>query len=148
MKVSKKAEYGIQAVLAIARAPRNKPIQIQQLADSENIPVKFLEQILLTLRKGQLLQSKRGVGGGYQLNRPPDQFSVGDVIRLIDGEFIPIECLGGGHAQSRPTPGTLRCGITEYFAELQKMVDAYFDGHTIEDLLAMEQPGDALAFDI
>ncbi|MEM9282435.1 MAG: Rrf2 family transcriptional regulator, partial [Verrucomicrobiota bacterium] len=71
MKVSKKAEYALQAVLAMARAPKNQPVQIQELAEAENIPVKFLEQILLTLKKGQLLQSKRGVGGGYQLNRAP-----------------------------------------------------------------------------
>ena len=93
MKVSKKAEYALRAVVAMARAPRNHPLQIQELADSEGIPVKFLEQILLALKKGRLLQSKRGVGGGYQLNQRADQISVGDILRLIDGDFIPIDTM-------------------------------------------------------
>ncbi|MEM8955802.1 MAG: Rrf2 family transcriptional regulator [Verrucomicrobiota bacterium] len=139
MKVSKKAEYALQAVLAIARAPKHPPIQIQELADAEHIPVKFLEQILLTLKKGQLLQSKRGVGGGYQLNRAPFEISVGDVIRLIDGEFIPID---------RVAEGSSNCALTHFFTQLQKIVDHQLDNHSIEDLLAMERPKDALAFEI
>ncbi|MEM7145570.1 MAG: Rrf2 family transcriptional regulator [Verrucomicrobiota bacterium] len=139
MKVSKKAEYALQAVLAIARAPKHQPIQIQELAEAEDIPVKFLEQILLTLKKGQLLQSKRGVGGGYQLNRSPSEISVGNVIRLIDGDFIPID---------RVTEGSPNCSLTSFFTQLQEIVDQHLDDHTIEDLLAMERPKDVLAFEI
>jgi Rrf2 family protein len=139
MKVSKKAEYALQAVLAMARAPKHQPVQIQELAHAEQIPVKFLEQILPTLKKGQLLQSKRGVGGGYQLNRPANQITVGDVLRLIDGEFIPID---------RVTSGATDCALTQFFCQLQELVNQHLNEHTIEDLLAMERPTDVLAFDI
>jgi Rrf2 family protein len=139
MKVSKKAEYALQAVLAMARAPKHQPVQIQGLAVAEHIPVKFLEQILLTLKKGQLLQSKRGVGGGYQLNRPADQITVGDVLRLIDGDFIPID---------RVTNGPADCALTQFFCQLQEIVDRHLNEHTIEDLLTMERPADVLAFEI
>ena len=94
MRLSKKTEYALRALFAIARAfPNDKAAQrIEQLSKQENIPVKFLEQILLTLRHAGLLSSKRGVGGGYRLARPPAEITVGEVIRTLDGPLTPLPC--------------------------------------------------------
>jgi Rrf2 family protein len=83
MRLSKKAEYGLRALVAIARQPR-RSWSIQELAAQERIPIKFLEQILLGLRHAGVLSSKRGVGGGYTLVRPAEEIRLGDVIAVFD----------------------------------------------------------------
>ena len=142
MKISKKAEYALRAVLAIGRRPREKPVQISELSETESIPVKFLEQILLSLKKAGLLRSKRGAGGGYLIARNPDQITLKQILELIDGPFEPlgIDSDAGGDSQG---PGLSRC-----FAELRQLVNEHLDGHSVQDILDMEQSRDAMAFDI
>ena len=90
MKISKKAEYALRAVIKIARHSQMKPIQISEISESEIIPVKFLEQILVILKKESILKSKRGANGGYLLNKNPRDISVGIILETIDGPFQPI----------------------------------------------------------
>src|SRR5215207_3436449 len=97
MRLSKKAEYGLRALVAIARQPR-RSWSIQELAAQERIPIKFLEQILLSLRHAGILSSKRGVGGGYTLVRAAEEIRLGDVITVFDGPLAPIPC-----SVSKPT---------------------------------------------
>src|SRR6266446_3398382 len=97
MRISKKAEYALRALVAMARPPA-RSWSIHELAGGERIPIKFLEQILLALRRAGILNSKRGVGGGYTLVRAPDDISVGKVIAIFDGPLAPIPC-----AAERPT---------------------------------------------
>ena len=95
MRLSKKTEYALRALFAIARAADGRVTtswRIEELSRQENIPIKFLEQILLSLRNAGLLASKRGVGGGYRMARRPDEISVGEVIRALDGPFTPLPC--------------------------------------------------------
>lgn len=138
MRISKKAEYALKALVAIAHVGRSRPVPIQELAKGDaEFPVKFLEQILLALKNGGLLESKRGVGGGYRMTRPPGQISLADVLYLIDGPFAPL----GDTAQ--PSTGLARC-----FSELQEQVDAFLTSHSIQDIVDSENAGDALAFEI
>ena len=90
MKVSKKAEYALRALVAMGRAREGTNFSIQDLARSEGIPLKFLEQILLALKNGGLLRSKRGVGGGYQLVAKPARITLGEVVSIFDGSFDPL----------------------------------------------------------
>ena len=80
MKLSKKAEYAMRALLAMARSPDIPTFAIQDIAASERIPLKFLEQILLTLKNGGLLKSKRGVGGGYQFHKSAARVTLGEIM--------------------------------------------------------------------
>ena len=91
MRISKKAEYALRALVAISRHP-GKSWSIQELATGEKIPIKFLEQILLSLRRAGILASKRGVGGGYTLLRNPADVSLGEVITIFDGPTAPVAC--------------------------------------------------------
>ena len=92
MKLSKKTEYALRALAELAMNQEEGNLQAQELARREKIPMKFLEQILLVLKKAGVLRSRRGAGGGYLLNRPPEQVSLGEVVRLIEGPLVLLEC--------------------------------------------------------
>lgn len=149
MKLSKKAEYAMRALLAMARSPETGTFSIQDIASSERIPLKFLEQILLALNKGGLLRSKRGVGGGYQFQKVPARITLGEVITIIDGPFEPIPC-----ASKANTPGALcdcgipgGCGLGQTFAQLRQDVNAWLDSTTLAHVLEREKK-DGDFFDI
>jgi Rrf2 family transcriptional regulator, cysteine metabolism repressor len=94
MKITYKGDYSLKAILDLALHYNKGVLPIQELAKKGDIPNKFLEQILLTLKKGGFVGSKRGVGGGYFLARPPESITVGEVIRFIEGPIEPIACAG------------------------------------------------------
>ncbi len=90
MKLSKKAEYSLRALVVLARMPEDTSIQSQQLAEQTEVSLKFLEQILTMLKRAGILQAKRGVGGGYRLNREARVISVAQVIEAIEGELVQL----------------------------------------------------------
>src|SRR6476620_548425 len=92
MRISRRAEYALRALLLIAKDQNERIHQIQDLSERGNIPVKFLEQILLHLRNEGLLTSKRGVGGGYSLRKRPSDIVVLDIVELLDGPIAPLPC--------------------------------------------------------
>jgi Rrf2 family protein len=138
MRLSKKAEYALRAMVAIGRRDQRRPVAIHELSESERIPVKFLEQILLELKNGGLLRSKRGVGGGYLLNRAPSEISLREVVELMDGPFVPMACALPG------TPGRCGCGqpkpcgLGAVFGELQEEVRRFLGGRTLAEVIERE----------
>ena len=142
MRISKKAEYALRALAILGSRPAGTPVQAQELADAGRLPVKFLEQILLSLKRAGLLRSKRGAGGGYQLNRPPTEISVAEVIRLVDG------ALAGGDAGRGLEPGPGCQGLDGCLKELETLVEDFLERETIQSLLSREEPDGVLAFDI
>ena len=92
MKITYKGDYSLKAVLSLALHYNKGVLPIQELAKKGDIPFKFLEQILLTLKKGGFVDSKRGIDGGYFLAKPPETITVGDVIRFIEGPIEPVAC--------------------------------------------------------
>lgn len=137
MKISRKAEYALRAVLAMSRSVPGTVFSIHSLAMDERIPLKFLEQILLVLRKGGLLNSRRGAGGGYHLARPAVRITVGEVIELVDG---PLEILPGGESLSP--------GLTSVFKELRENMHTWLAGMSLADVLQREQAGGVVSFEI
>ncbi|MBB5033657.1 RrF2 family transcriptional regulator [Prosthecobacter vanneervenii] len=135
MKISKKAEYALRALVAMGREREGTNFSIQDLASKEHIPLKFLEQILLALKNGGLLRSKRGVGGGYQLVTHPARITLGEVVTLFDGPFDPVP--GAEHDALGQVFGGLRDQVTQWFAE-----------NTIAHIISKEQPRGAVSFDI
>jgi Rrf2 family protein len=88
--ISKKTIYGLQAAILLAKRYDSGPVLITDLAREGHIPKKFLEAILLELRKNDILKSKKGKGGGYVLGKSPQDISIGDIIRTLDGSFSDI----------------------------------------------------------
>src|SRR5512132_1283863 len=95
MKLSKRGEYALRALidLGLARELGRPQLQISELAEKEKLPVKFLEQILVQLKRAGYLDSKRGKNGGYSLRKPLKEIMIGDVIRSLEGPLAPIRCV-------------------------------------------------------
>ena len=91
--ISQKAKYALRALLSLAKADGACPVQISDIAREQAIPKKFLEQILLEMKKERLVESRRGKQGGYLLARPAADITFGEVLRLIDGPLAPLPCL-------------------------------------------------------
>jgi len=134
-------------MVAMGRRGQARPVLIHELSESERIPVKFLEHILLELKKSGLLRSKRGVGGGYLLNRPTEQISLGEVVELIDGPFVPMTCAQPG-APGRCGCGQAKpCGLGAMFGELQEEVRRFLADRTVADVIRREETA-TLSFEI
>src|SRR5579863_9976943 len=91
-QLSKRTQYGLRALYALARSYGQGPVLISHLAEDESIPRKFLEQILLALKSSGLVESKKGKGGGYALVRPPSEITIAAVIRMMEGPIAPLPC--------------------------------------------------------
>lgn len=146
MRISKKAEYALRALVAIARQP--KSCRIEELSARENIPIKFLEQILLALRHAGVLTSKRGVGGGYALLRPASEISVGEVIRTLDGPLAPVPCAATRPSEKCTCPDPRTCPVRLVMTDLRRDLTALLEQRSIDDLLRLSPASEALAFDI
>jgi Rrf2 family protein len=146
VRISRKAEYALRALVAIAR--HGKSWQIQELSAQENIPVKFLEQILLALRHAGVLTSKRGVGGGYALRKPAPEISIGEVIRVLDGPLALVPCAAEQPGEPCTCPDVRTCPLRLVMTEVRRDLSAMLEGRTIEDMLRLSPASEALAFEI
>ena len=146
MRISKKAEYALRALVAIARQPRSWAIQ--ELSAQENIPIKFLEQILLALRHAGLLSSKRGVGGGYTLLRAPGEITLLEVLRILDGPIALVPCSAEPPTERCTCPDPRSCALRLTMIELRGEITRLLEGRTIEDMMRLSPNPDALAFEI
>ncbi len=95
MKISYKCDYALKIILYMS-APQNSLVHIEELSETQDIPRKFLEQILLDLKKGGFIGSKKGPNGGYYLLKTSDSILLGDIIRFIEGSVYPISCIDPG----------------------------------------------------
>ena len=93
MRITRKSEYALRALVEIALNNGNGVIRTKDIADKENMSLKFLEQVLALLKHRGILETKRGVGGGYIMNRPPETVTLAEVIRLVDGPLAPVCCV-------------------------------------------------------
>ena len=132
MKVTKKGEYAMRALVDLALNYRKGMRQIQDIVREETIPEKFLEQILVILKNAGIIQSKRGIGGGYLLSRSPDKISLGEVIRVIDGPIGPMSCVdksGDGGC-----PKEVVCGIRSVMVDVNNAMTDILDRVTLADV--------------
>lgn len=129
MRLSKRTEYGLRAIVQLARLQPRAYIQSKDLVAREDLPNKFLESILLALRRGGFLESKVGSGGGYRLSRDPRDIRVGDLIRRLEGRLTVAD----EPAVPDPSPGQVAFGLLT--AKLTDAVDDVLDAMTLDELL-------------
>jgi len=96
MRLSAKVEYGVRAMAVLAIHHQGEPLPLREIAEQEQISLKFLEQIFPDLKRAGLVTSMRGSRGGYRLLRPPEEIRVGDIVRAVEGPITPINCLAEG----------------------------------------------------
>jgi Rrf2 family transcriptional regulator, cysteine metabolism repressor len=133
MSVSSKCYYAIRAVYALAEHEGSDPMKIAEIADREQIPIRFLEVILGQLKGGGFVQSRRGAEGGYKLAKPPDQITVGQVMRFVDGPIAPVDCV----SQSRPKECEFHgeCHFFGFWGRVRQAISDVVDKTTFADLL-------------
>ena len=148
MRISRKAEYALRALLLIAKDPPEKVHQIQEVSEHGNIPVKFLEQILLTLRNEGLLTSKRGVGGGYTLRKRPSEMVVLDIIEMLDGPIAPLPCALERSIDPCGCPDPVHCPLRPLMRQARDQLRDLFGNKTIQDLLDEARGEHVLVFEI
>ena len=149
MKLSKKAEYALRAVVAMGRDTAGRTFSIQEIASGERIPLKFLEQILLVLKNGGILRSKRGVGGGYQLARPAKRITIGSILELVEGPGELVPCSASVNKQQPCECGIVgSCALGQTLAELRDQIQRWLDGTTIADVIDRENARTSGSFEI
>ena len=135
MHLSKRGEYGLRALINLASRPDQQAlVQLKDIAAEEQIPLKFLEQILLTLRNAGLVQSKAGRGGGYTLNHPAEDVTLGQVVRVLDGPIAPIKCLSQMAYEPCACPDEETCGLRLVMGDVRSAMTGILDHTTLADV--------------
>ena len=129
LKLSKRTEYGLRALVQLARAWPAHFMQSRDLAKQEKLPNKFLEAILLALRRGGFLESKVGMGGGYRLTRAPKEIKVSDLIKRLEGRSTPVEVKPREH----PTAGEIALDFVG--EKLAGAISNAMDSMSLEELV-------------
>ena len=138
MRLSKRGEYGLRAMIALAEPAleRDAPqmMQIKEISLRENISVKFLEQILLTLKNAGLLHSKMGVGGGYYLARSASEITLGQIFRVLDGPVAPIKCVSQMAYEPCGCPDEQTCGLRLAMSDVRNAIADILDNTSLADI--------------
>ena len=137
MKVSKRGEYALRALIdfGLAQALGRPMLQVSELAAKEDLPVKFLEQILMQLKTGGYLESRRGKHGGYLLALPSENICIGQVIRLIDGPLAPIACVSQSAYERCSCPDEEHCGLRILMLDVRNAISNILDRFTLADIV-------------
>jgi len=133
LKLSNKGIYGIKALYELAHNYGEAPLNIKEISKRHNMPVPFLEQVLNCLKHNGLVKSKRGINGGYMLTRHPNDITIGDAVRALEGPIALCECLI--HKDSlKSNKRAMNCVTSHLYMNLSKKVERAFDSITLMEL--------------
>ena len=140
MKVSTRGDYAARALLSLALHGSDHPTSVKEIAERTGLPQPYLEQILLAVKGAGLVRSKRGVGGGYVLARPPEEITLADILAAVDGPLITLmdehdHCEG-------------HCVLQEVWVGVSEEMRRFLEGYTLADLVARTQVGHVSAEEI
>jgi Rrf2 family protein len=137
--LSKKSKYAINALVYLAKKKDTGPILIAEIAEKQNIPQKFLEAILLDLKRNGILASKRGKGGGYYMLKNPEDVNLADVMRLFDGPIAFIPCVTHNYYEAcEECKNESICGIRDVFLEVRKKSVEILKKATLKEIITRE----------
>lgn len=147
--LSSKAKYGLKAMVYLTRYGQEGPVLIADIAESESIPKKFLDAILLELKNRGFLSSKKGKGGGYTLAKPPQNIMVGDIVRVLDGPLAPVPCVSRtAYRRCEDCRNETTCAIRAVMGEVRDAIAGILDNTTLADMALHKQPEPILMYDI
>lgn len=133
--LSKKTKYGVKALAFLARAEPGVPIQIAEIAKAENISQKFLENILLTLRKNGFLGSRKGKGGGYYMIRPAHEITMAEVMRVLEGPIAMVPCVSlNFYEPCTDCPDEDNCAVHLLMLQVRDRTLEVYGSYTLDDL--------------
>ena len=135
--ISQRAKYALRALIALAQTPSDSSISIADLASAQAIPKKFLEQILLDLKRHGIVHSKRGQQGGYQLLKEPSEITFGRILRIVDGPIALLPCLSKiAYRRCEDCADEKTCEIRKVFAEVADSSRRILDNTTVADAVS------------
>ncbi len=136
MRLSARSQYGLRALIDLVRHASEGPIPLAVLAERNNLPPKFLEQILAVLKHAGLVRTTLGAHGGYTLAADPRQVSIGRVIRLLDGALAPISCVSLRYYEPCTCPDEASCALRDVMIDVRDAILAILDRETLAELAA------------
>lgn len=134
MKLSLRGEYALRALIVLGLNRDAEVVRIQTISEQQNIPKRFLEQILNDLKTAGLLESKRGLAGGYRLRLPPEEITLAAVIRYIEGPLAPVSCVSKNFYEKCSCPDESKCGIRSVMKEVRDAIVKILEGVTLARL--------------
>jgi Rrf2 family transcriptional regulator, cysteine metabolism repressor len=151
MRLSLRGEYALRAMLVLGLHYGQTVVRIQAISDQQNIPKRFLEQILNDLKSGGFVQSKRGMSGGYRLARRPEQITVASIVRHIEGALAPVSCVSEKFYEKCSCPDESRCAVRSVMKEVREAIVGVVERVTVAELCQrartlQEEPLSALDF--
>ena len=132
MKISTKGRYALRLMLDLAQHKDEGFIALKDIAERQDISKKYLEQIVPLLNKADILRTNRGYQGGYMLAKPPDKYTVGDILRVTEGSIAPVSCLD---SEVNNCPRCNDCMTLGVWKGLNEVIVNYLDGITLQDIL-------------
>ena len=132
MIVSTKGRYALRVMVYFVLHGSEEYIPLKEIAEAEGISQKYLESIMTTLSKGGFVDAVHGKGGGYRLNRKPEEYTVGSILKLTEGSLAPVSCTAQGPAACSRSSC---CHALPMWEKLDRMIDTFFEGITLKDLL-------------
>lgn len=134
MKLSLRGEYALRALVVLGLNYGQNVLRIQAISEQQNIPKRFLEQILNDLKSAGVVDSKRGVAGGYRLSKPPEEISLAVVIRHIEGPLAPVSCVSEKFYARCSCPDEAKCGIRNVMKEVRDAIVRILENVTVAEL--------------
>lgn len=136
--ISTRGRYALRVLMDMAEHQADGFVPLKEIARRQEISEKYLESIIKALVKGGIVNGLRGKGGGYRLSKAPDQFTAAQILRLTEGTLAPVSCLQEG---SPPCGRISFCRTLPLWEGLNRVIDEYLSGYTIEDLMARDADG-------
>ena len=134
--ISTKGRYAIRVMIDLAGNDSGKNVPLKEIAERQGISMKYLEMIVSSLKKAELVESTRGKEGGYRLSRSPADYSVGEILRCLEDNLAPVSCIKDGEIQCDKASA---CITLPMWKELDDLTNAYLDGVSLQDLLTGEK---------
>ena len=133
MLISTRGRYALRVMLDLAQNQSDGYIAMKKVAERQGLSLKYIEKIMPVLSKNNYVEGVHGKGGGYRLSKEPKEYRVGDILRLAEGDLAPVTCLS---CNAEKCDRSDTCPTLPMWTEFHKMVNSYFDGITLEDLIS------------
>ncbi|MGN0710546.1 MAG: RrF2 family transcriptional regulator [Anaerovoracaceae bacterium] len=135
MMISTRGRYALRVMIDLAEHRNGEYIPMKDVAARQEISLKYLEKILPVLTKSNMIEGIHGKGGGYKLTREPEEYKVGEILRITEGDLAPVACLG---CNAEPCTRTAECRTLPMWKKFNDMTNEYFDSITIADLMKVD----------
>ncbi len=132
MTISSKCRYALRVLIDLAENDNGSYTHMKVVAERQGISLKYLEHILPVLKQNGIVEKIHGKGDGYHLTRKPEKYTIGEILRLVEGDLAPVSCPECG---AEPCERAEQCRTISMWKNLQNMIDGYFDGITLKDLM-------------